>query len=41
MKEIILAALAAIGLLSMFKRKEDKWIWVGFGEDPFAKEKQN
>ena len=37
MKEILLAGLAVMGLLNLFSKKEDKWLWVGFGPDPFKK----
>ena len=38
MKEIIIAALAVIGIVNLFtKKRDDKWLWVGFGPDPFNK----
>ena len=37
MKEIFLAVLAVIGLVNLFRKKEDKWLWVGYGPDPFKK----
>ena len=41
MKEIILAGMAVMGIVNLFsKKKEDKWLWVGFGPDPFAKERK-
>jgi hypothetical protein len=40
MKEIILCGLAVLGIMSLFsKKKEDRWLWVGFGPDPFAKKR--
>lgn len=38
MKEIILAVMAVMGIVNLFsKKKEDKWLWVGYGPDPFKK----
>ena len=40
MKEIIIAGLAILGLMNLFsKEKEEKWLWVGFGPDPFNKKR--
>ena len=38
MKEIMIAALAVMGIVHLFsKKKDDRWLWVGFGPDPFNK----
>jgi hypothetical protein len=33
--KILLALIAGIISLFLLRKEEDKWIWVGHGDDPF------